>query len=68
MKFGTVLLLSLVLWTGVAVYHENMAATYISVGGHALFAMLHVIEVKINALLDERGLSAPYGEAMGSHD
>ena len=48
--------LSFVFWTALAAYSGNMAAAYVSIAGHAIFYMLHVIEVKVNKLLDQQAL------------
>lgn len=53
----TILMLSCAFWTWLAMYHENLAATYVSLAAHWLTFLVHAIEVKINRLLDDRGIT-----------
>lgn len=48
--------LSAIVWTGIALYGDNVAAAYVSLGTHVIMYMLHVIEVKVNKLLDHQSL------------
>jgi hypothetical protein len=48
--------LSLLLFGGAAVYVDNLAATYVAVGTHAIVYLLHAVEVKLNRLLDHQGI------------
>ena len=56
MKFRTTMVLSAVLWTGIAISRDNLAAAYASAGIHVAIWLLHALEVKINRLLDDRGI------------
>jgi hypothetical protein len=48
--------LSLLLFGGLAMYIENIAAAYVAVGTSGIIYLLHTIEVKINRLLDHYGI------------
>ena len=47
---------SAVLFVGLALYAEELAIAAILGVGHALLLQLHVLEVKVNKLLDDRGI------------
>jgi len=49
-------IVSAVLWTGVAVLLNDIAAIYISLAAHGMIWFLHKIEIKLNKLLDNQGL------------
>ena len=46
----------------IAWQRDDLAAGYVAVGGAVIFYMLHVIEVKLNKLLDDRGLRVDQAE------
>jgi hypothetical protein len=48
--------LSLLLFGGLAMHIENIAAAYVAVGTSGIIYLLHTIEVKINRLLDHYGI------------
>lgn len=56
MKYSTVLIISAAVWLGIAYQQHNLAAAYVAVGVHVILYVLHAIEVKLNKLLDERGI------------
>ncbi len=56
MKTSIVILLSALVWTGMALQTDNLAAVYVSISAHVLFYILHALEVKVNRLLDHYGL------------
>jgi hypothetical protein len=45
-----------------ASYKDNLAAMYVALVGGAIVYLLHVIEVKINRLLDHYGITVGSGE------
>jgi hypothetical protein len=48
---------SVAVWTGMALYENNMAAAYVSLGLHWVAFTLIRLEAKINRLLLNQGLS-----------
>ncbi|TIT18719.1 MAG: hypothetical protein E5W70_28205 [Mesorhizobium sp.] len=62
MKFSTLIAVSAVFFAGFAASQNNLAAVYIAVGVHALLYTSHAIEVKLNKLLDDRGLTITRGQ------
>jgi hypothetical protein len=56
MRTRVLILLSLLLFAGIAGYADNLAAVYVAAGAHAIIYLLHTIEVKLNRLLDHYGI------------
>ena len=56
MKTSTVVFLSAAIWGGVSIWLDSPIIGAVLIVGHILFWRTHVLEVKINRLLDERGI------------
>lgn len=56
MKTATIVGISAVIWIGSAIASGQPVAAAIFLVGHVLFWQNHALEVKVNKLLDERGL------------
>lgn len=62
MKIATVVGISALFWVGASLYFGQLVAAAIFAVGHVLFWQNHVLEVKVNKLLDDRGLFVPQYE------
>lgn len=56
MKTRTMYFIGAALSSGVAFYHEAWAVGMILLVGHVLSYQMHALEVRVNKLLNERGL------------
>lgn len=56
MKTATLVSISAAIWIGGSLFYDQPLAAAIFAVGHVLFWQNHALEVKINRLLDERGL------------
>lgn len=63
MKTRTLIILSCVAFSAGAASQNNLAALYVALVGHAIIYMLHVVEVKLNRLLDHSRLTVTGAEA-----
>jgi hypothetical protein len=59
MSTRTKLLLAMVAAMVVAGYDKNLVAMFVAGGTYLILFQLHALEVKLNRLLDDRGISVP---------
>jgi hypothetical protein len=53
------LLLAMVAAMVAAGYDKNLAAIFVAGGAYLILFQLHALEVKVNRLLDDQGISVP---------
>ena len=56
MKTSTLVLLSAIGWSAIPFWAGDFAAGTVFLFCHALYWRTHILEVKLNRLLDERGI------------
>ena len=56
MRFSGVLVIATLFWLGVSYWKGELAIAVVSILGHYLIWQNHVLEVKLNKLLDDRGI------------
>lgn len=61
-KTSTLAIVAAVFAAFIAWQKDDLAAGYVAVGGAVIFYMLHVIEVKLNKLLDAQDLRVEQDE------
>jgi len=55
-KTSTWIYVSAFFWAGISIWQDQLAVAAVAVAGHVLFWQGHRLEVKINRLLDDRGI------------
>lgn len=64
-RTATLVGISAVIWVGGAMIYEQFTVAAVFAVGHVLFWQNHALEVKINKLLDDRGLYVSRDEIQG---